>query len=200
MRRLTSCRLLISRENMAVGILRLTAMFLAMERTKAVFPIAGRAAMMMRSEFCHPEVSLSSSRNPVSSPDSPDSRFAAASICSRACFMTGSIWVTSFFTLRCEISKSRPSASWRRSSTSFASSNAFSSIWAEKLISSRARYFWATMRAWNSTWAPEATRAVSSDMAAGPPTVFSSPLALRRWVTVSMSIDCWDAPSCCMAS
>ena len=31
------------------------------ERTNAVFPIAGRAAIMMRSEFCQPEVILSMS-------------------------------------------------------------------------------------------------------------------------------------------
>ena len=39
----------------------LTAIFLAIESTKAVLPIAGRAAIMMRSEFCQPDVSLSRS-------------------------------------------------------------------------------------------------------------------------------------------
>ena len=47
-----------------------------------VLPIAGRAAMIIRSEFCQPDVSLSSSWNCVSNPESPVSRFAAASICS----------------------------------------------------------------------------------------------------------------------
>ena len=38
------------------------AMFSAMDSTKAVLPMAGRAAMIMRSEFCQPEVILFSSR------------------------------------------------------------------------------------------------------------------------------------------
>ena len=35
---------------------------------KLVFPIAGRAATMMRSDFCSPEVSSSNSTNPVGMP------------------------------------------------------------------------------------------------------------------------------------
>ncbi len=199
-RRFTSWRLLISSEKIATGVFTFTAMFFAIDRTNAVLPIAGRAAMIIRSEFCQPDVSLSSSWNCVSNPESPVSRFAAASICSMACLITGSICVTSFFTLRCEISNNFPSASWRRSSTSLLSSKALPSIADAKLISSRARYFCATIRAWNSTWAPDATFAVRPEIYTGPPTSSSAPLARSRSVTVSMSIGCCDAPSCCMAA
>ena len=41
-RRFTNCTLLISNEKSATGILKLTAMFFAIESTKAVLPIAGR--------------------------------------------------------------------------------------------------------------------------------------------------------------
>ena len=52
-------------------------MFLAMESRKAVLPIAGRAAMMMRSEFCQPPVSLSTSLKPEGIPESPSLSFRA---------------------------------------------------------------------------------------------------------------------------
>ena len=55
-RRLTSCTLLISSEKKATGIPASTAMFFAKDRAKAVFPIAGRPAMMTKSDFCQPEV------------------------------------------------------------------------------------------------------------------------------------------------
>ena len=51
------------------------AMLSAIDSTKAVLPIAGRAAIMMRSEFRQPDVYLSSSRKPLLSPLRPDSRF-----------------------------------------------------------------------------------------------------------------------------
>lgn len=60
-----SCTEDISNENNPTGMLLLTAMFLAMESTKAVFPIPGRAAIMTKSEFCRPAVTLSNLSNPV---------------------------------------------------------------------------------------------------------------------------------------
>ncbi|MNY03848.1 hypothetical protein D3C86_1364900 [compost metagenome] len=42
---------------------------------KAVFPIAGLAAMMIRSEFCQPPVSLSKAVNPDGTPDNPSLSF-----------------------------------------------------------------------------------------------------------------------------
>ena len=55
-KRLTNCTLDISNEKIATGKLYSTAIFFAIESTKAVFPIAGRAAIMIKSDFCHPEV------------------------------------------------------------------------------------------------------------------------------------------------
>ena len=52
-----------------------TVMFLAIESRNAVFPIAGRAAMMIKSELCHPPVSLSTSLNPDGIPESPSLSF-----------------------------------------------------------------------------------------------------------------------------
>ena len=122
-------------------------MFLAIERTKAVLPIAGRAAMMIRSESCQPEVILSRPSKPVRRPLKPSFWLAAFCNISIASLMMGLICVTSFLTFRCEISNSLPSASCIRSSTSIVSSNALSCIWAVNEISSRARYFWAMIRA-----------------------------------------------------
>ena len=47
-----------------------------MERMKAVFPIAGLAAIMIRSEFCQPPVSLSRAVNPDGIPDNPSLSFS----------------------------------------------------------------------------------------------------------------------------
>lgn len=55
----------------------LTAIFLAIESTNAVLPMAGRAAIITRSEFCQPEVILSSAWKPLSKPLKPSVRAAA---------------------------------------------------------------------------------------------------------------------------
>ena len=47
------------------------AIFLAIERTKAVFPIPGRAAIIIKSDGCQPEVILSSFSKPVAIPLKP---------------------------------------------------------------------------------------------------------------------------------
>ena len=44
------------------------AIFFAIEITKAVFPIPGRAAIMIKSEGCQPEVKASNLVNPVARP------------------------------------------------------------------------------------------------------------------------------------
>jgi hypothetical protein len=46
-------------------------MFLAIDSTNAVFPIAGLAAMIIKSLGCHPEVNLSSLSKPVATPLKP---------------------------------------------------------------------------------------------------------------------------------
>jgi hypothetical protein len=46
-------------------------MFLAIDNTNAVFPIAGLAAMIIKSLGCHPEVNLSSLSKPVATPLKP---------------------------------------------------------------------------------------------------------------------------------
>ena len=68
MRRIISCTELISSEKKATGFSWSMAMLRAMERTKAVLPIEGRAAMMMGSEGCHPSVSWSRRVKPVGTP------------------------------------------------------------------------------------------------------------------------------------
>ena len=54
-------------------------MFRAMERVKAVLPIPGRAAIMIKSLGCHPDVSLSNFSKPVLTPLKP-SRLEISSI------------------------------------------------------------------------------------------------------------------------
>ena len=70
-KRMDSCSLDISRENTATGTRSSTATLRARFRAKAVFPILGRAARIMRSDFCRPEVSWSRRGYPVLSPESP---------------------------------------------------------------------------------------------------------------------------------
>ena len=140
-RRLTNCTLDISNENIATGRLKFTAIFFAMDNTKAVLPIAGRAAIIIRSDFCQPDVILSSSVMPLGTPDILPSFFAALRMRSNASSITGSIWVTSRFCARCEISKIPASASCINTSTSCVSSYPFSSIWHATDIRSRAVAF-----------------------------------------------------------
>ena len=61
----------ISREKNATGILFSTEIFLAIERVKAVLPIPGLAAIIIKSLSCHPDVSLSISWKPDGIPLSP---------------------------------------------------------------------------------------------------------------------------------
>ena len=63
-----SCSLDISSENIATGTFAFTAAFLAIFRAKEVFPILGRAAMIIRSDFCKPDVRLSRRVKPVATP------------------------------------------------------------------------------------------------------------------------------------
>ena len=152
----------ISNENTPIGNLKFTAIFFAIESTKAVLPIAGRAAIMIKSEFCQPDVISSSFLNPDCNPLIPSSLLAAISKLARASFITGFICITSFFTLRCDISNNLLSVSCIKSSISTISSKAWFTTSEEKEISWRARYFWEIIRAWYSTWAAEATLSVSS--------------------------------------
>ena len=61
----------ISRENKATGCPKSMAIFRAIESTKAVFPIPGRAAIMIKSLGCQPEVMASNFVKPVSTPLNP---------------------------------------------------------------------------------------------------------------------------------
>ena len=54
--RLTSCCLLISRLNIAIVLLLCIEMYSTKFNTNAVLPIAGRAAIRIRSDFCKPAV------------------------------------------------------------------------------------------------------------------------------------------------
>ena len=147
-RRFTSCTLLISSEKTAVGISRSIAIFFAIESTKAVLPIAGRAAMITRSGDCQPDVILSKAWNPEGIPEIEPVFIAAFSIRLKASSITGSICVTSRFCERCEISKIPASAVCISSSTSWVSSKPISSICAASAITSRAVAFFAIISAW----------------------------------------------------
>ena len=59
-------------------------MLRAIDSTKAVFPIEGRAAMMIRSEGCHPSVTRSMAMNPDGTPLKALVFLLACSICARA--------------------------------------------------------------------------------------------------------------------
>ena len=58
-------------------------MFLAIDSTKAVLPIPGRAARIIKSEGCQPEVTRSKAAKPDGTPESP-SCFEMFSILSMA--------------------------------------------------------------------------------------------------------------------
>ena len=60
-RRVTSCTDDISKEKNATGRWKSTAALRAKFKAKAVLPMLGRAARMMRSDFCQPWVMRSSS-------------------------------------------------------------------------------------------------------------------------------------------
>ncbi len=83
-KRVINCTDDISQEKNATGILWFTAMFLAMDKVSAVFPIPGRAAMIIKSLGCQPEVSLSTLSKPEGTPLNP-SLFAISSILFLAC-------------------------------------------------------------------------------------------------------------------
>ncbi len=78
--RFTSCMDAISREKIPTGFFQSTAMLRVIDKTNAVLPMAGRAATIIRSVFCHPEVMRSTPVNPEGIPDSPSSRLLASSI------------------------------------------------------------------------------------------------------------------------
>ena len=61
----------ISREKKATGIEWSTQTFRAIDKVNAVFPIPGRAATIIKSLDCQPEVSLSKSVNPDGTPLRP---------------------------------------------------------------------------------------------------------------------------------
>ena len=64
----TSCSLPISREKNATVLSYNIVTFWAIFKVKAVFPIAGRAATRMRSDFCKPLKIWSTSLKPVGTP------------------------------------------------------------------------------------------------------------------------------------
>src|SRR5690606_41805607 len=78
-KRVINCTDDISKEKKATGILEFTAIFLAIDKVNAVLPIPGRAATIIKSLGCHPEVSLSKRSKPEGIPLSP-SLFEISSI------------------------------------------------------------------------------------------------------------------------
>ena len=75
-KRVISCTDDISSEKKATGICCPTAILRAIVSVSAVFPIAGRAAIIIRSLACQPDVSKSSFVKPVCIPLKPSVLFA----------------------------------------------------------------------------------------------------------------------------
>ena len=94
-KRVINCTEDISNEKSATGSFPETAIFLAIDNTNAVFPIPGRAAIIIKSEGCHPEVKSSNFLNPDGIPDKP-SLFEISSIFFFA-FSCWSLFCSSFF-------------------------------------------------------------------------------------------------------
>ena len=80
-RRCTNCRFDISRENKATPFPNSIAAFRAKESVNAVFPMDGRAATIIKSEGCQPEVKRSKSVKPVGTPVKPSFFCDNNSIC-----------------------------------------------------------------------------------------------------------------------
>ncbi len=83
-RRIISCTADISSEKKATPCSWSTAMLRAIESTKAVLPIEGRAAMMIRSDSCQPSVTRSTAMKPEGTPLKALVFFEASSIWSSA--------------------------------------------------------------------------------------------------------------------
>lgn len=80
-RRIISCTEDISSEKNATPCSWSTAMLRAIESTKAVLPIEGRAATMIRSDSCQPSVTRSRAMKPDGTPLKALVFFDASSIC-----------------------------------------------------------------------------------------------------------------------
>ena len=65
---------------MATPLLKSTAAFRASDKVKAVLPIAGRAATIIKSDFCQPPVTRSRLLKPEGHPVNESSCFLASSI------------------------------------------------------------------------------------------------------------------------
>ena len=117
----------ISKEKNATGISLVTAISLAIERVNAVLPIPGRAAMIIKSLGCHPDVSLSSFRKPVLTPLNP-SRLDISSIRVLASITKFCADCEDLFMFPCVTSYSLDSASSSKSKTSVESLYAVSII------------------------------------------------------------------------
>ena len=88
MRRMPSASFAISNEKMTTRLSSFNATFCAMLRANAVFPMDGRAAMMMRSDLCRPLSLLSRSLKRVGSPGSAPPFSLAALMASRLTLST----------------------------------------------------------------------------------------------------------------
>ena len=66
-----NCKEDISKEKKATGIFFKTEMFLAIDKVKAVFPMPGLEAIIIKSLGCQPEVNLSNFSKPVLTPLNP---------------------------------------------------------------------------------------------------------------------------------
>ena len=120
-KRVINCTEDISSENKATGWPKSIAIFRAIDNTKAVLPIPGRAAMIIKSEGCQPEVILSNFSKPVAIPLKP-SLLAISSMRFLAC--NTKLWAVSELRLMlpCVTSYKRDSALSNKSNTSVVSS------------------------------------------------------------------------------
>ena len=187
----TNWILAISKENMATGLSKSKAAFLAIAKVKAVLPIPGLAATIIKSEGCHPEVSLSNSENPVGIPVSPCSFWESSSSIFCALIAITPTLIDPLFKCCWVISNKPFSASSNISKTSLVSSKESLMILVDTFINSRWIFFWEMILAWYSILAPDATIFVNSTKYCGPPAISNSPDFRNPSFTVRISIG-WD--------
>ena len=90
--RWATCCLDISRLKIATGTPASTAALRATPNANDVFPTLGRAARIIKSPACRPDVKSFSSLYPVSTPDTAETRLWARSMCSNVSCRTDSIF------------------------------------------------------------------------------------------------------------
>ena len=155
--------------------------------------------MMMRSEFCQPEVISSILGKPVESPLIPSVLLAAIWISSMAFLTSGRMGSKSPFFSSRDSSKRLASARCTCSLTATTSSKASLSVWEAMPMRLRLRALSARISACASRLEVESILVESPAMKACPPTSSSTSIRRSSSMTVSISMGFCSIASCVMA-